>query len=311
MVAATAVEGEEAPLFVEDAGVRWVRTEIKRGLDLFDGSAWVAEFKQRLGARLAAEQAQLVATAGGGGGAGTVIVRRRLLRQVATEGDNPLFWGKVADGPLPMRNEVLREMASSNGAICGASRGPGRKVRLATGHEVIFWFNVGPAGPPRERVYVTQATCPHQNVCLNTGELKDIEDVAGTMRALVRCPRHNKTFDLRTGESPGNTEILPTFPCRFERGHWYVGVGPDAQPTEIADDAIIDDVALGEVCGGAPCSDACSGDVDMETSEMPVPKRPKSDSLVTAGLLDLPGVAVTAFVGPSRPRLLTMNLTIG
>lgn len=29
-------------------------------------------------------------------------------------------------------------------------------------------------------------------------------------RGMVRCPRHNKTFDLATGESPGNCEILQT-----------------------------------------------------------------------------------------------------
>lgn len=31
-------------------------------------------------------------------------------------------------------------------------------------------------------------------------------------RGMVRCPRHNKTFDLATGESPGNCEILQTSP---------------------------------------------------------------------------------------------------
>ena len=37
------------------------------------------------------------------------------------------------------------------------------------------------------------------------------KDLGSSLRGLVRCPRHNKTFDLQTGESPGNCEILQTF----------------------------------------------------------------------------------------------------
>lgn len=130
-----------------------------------------------------------------------------------------------------LRNRVLKDMSSVSP--------PGRKVSLPTGQEVIFWFNVGALGPPRSRVYVTEASCPHQGVCLLQGELMEIEDLSLGVRALTRCPRHNKRFDLCTGKSPGNVEQLRRFPCRFEHGCWYVGVGPavdgaDAKPSELA-----------------------------------------------------------------------------
>lgn len=198
----------EAPLFIDDGGLRWARTDVRRGPDLVDGAAWIQEYQRQL---------QSQQTGG----------RRRVLRQTLTEGDDPRFLGGAAGvAPLPLRNEALRSMAR----LCAdPERGPGRRVRLATGEEVIFWFNVGPGQSLRERVFVTESRCPHQGVCLLEGELQDIEDVSGAKRAMVRCPRHNKNFDLRTGESPGNIEVLKTFPCRFELGHWYVAVG-DAPP---------------------------------------------------------------------------------
>lgn len=199
-----------APLFFEENGINWVRTEVSKGSDLVNGKAWIAEFERRL--TLAKEVPQ---------SAGQKPTRRRLLRQVATDGDNPQYWATSKEPPLHLRNDVLRMMESER---MDHTKGPGRKVRLATGHDVIFWFNVGPPGDVRERVYVTDARCPHQGVCLNTGELKDIEDVGGTRRGMVRCPRHNKIFDLRTGESPGNAEKLRTYPARYEQGHWYVGI---------------------------------------------------------------------------------------
>jgi len=126
-----------------------------------------------------------------------------------------------ARSDFSLRNRVLKDMAK----ICR----PGRRVQLATGHEVIFWYNVGAPGLPRQRVHVTGDRCPHQGVCLLDGELMEMEDLAGGVtRALSRCPRHNKAFDLCTGESPGNAEILQKFPCRFEHARWYVGVGPTA-----------------------------------------------------------------------------------
>eukprot|EP00438_Fugacium_kawagutii_P021441 Skav226901 [mRNA] locus=scaffold853:7472:9646:- [translate_table: standard] len=45
-------------------------------------------------------------------------------------------------------------------------------------------------------------------------------------RGMVRCPRHNKTFDLATGEAPGTCEVLKTL--RGEAGaawgRWWVEV---------------------------------------------------------------------------------------
>mmetsp|Transcript_106068 Transcript_106068/g.306798 ORF Transcript_106068/g.306798 Transcript_106068/m.306798 type:complete len:232 (-) Transcript_106068:217-912(-) len=190
---------------------------------------------------------------------------RRLLRQTATEGDNPQFWGSA--GPnlanLGLRNEALEEMRPEKlfGPGADMSRGPGRRVRLPTGEEVIFWFNVGPPGMPRERVYVTSAHCPHQGVCLNTGELRDIEDMAGVKRAMVRCPRHHKTFDLKTGESPGNAERLQVFPCRFEHGYWYVAVGPANTEAIVFPGATADSAAQDAVVMAADC------DVEMGAEE--------------------------------------------
>lgn len=129
---------------------------------------------------------------------------------------------------MALRNRVLREMATVSP--------PGKKVRLATGQEVIFWFNVGAPGPPRSRVLVTGARCPHQGVCLLGGELMEVEDAVGVQHALSRCPRHNKAFDLQTGASSGNTETLKVYPCRFEYGHWYVGVELEIDTAAAAED---------------------------------------------------------------------------
>jgi len=205
----------EAPLVVEHEGLTWLRTDVRRGPDLVDGKAWIEAFQRRLAVVQESDGAQ----------AGRP---RMLSRQTASCGDAPQFWGKAGDAPLPVRNEVLKQMQSE---YQDASRGPGRKVRLPTGQDVIFWFNVGAAAalgkPPRERVNVTAAYCPHQQLCLNAGELKDIEDISGTRHCMVRCSRHNKMFDLRTGESPGNSEVLRIYPCRFVHDHWYVGIGAE------------------------------------------------------------------------------------
>mmetsp|Transcript_78982 Transcript_78982/g.142500 ORF Transcript_78982/g.142500 Transcript_78982/m.142500 type:complete len:331 (+) Transcript_78982:44-1036(+) len=183
---------EESPDTVEDDEHLWVRTEVRKGSDLIDGQAWMAEFQVRVGAHLE----------------------------------------KAAGDPLQpgpnffLRNRVLREM----GKTCP----PGKRLRLPTGQDVIFWFNVGIPGPPKSRVYVTEARCPHQGVCLLGGELSEIEDEMGIAQAMIRCPRHNKTFSLRHGRSHGNTEVLREFPCRFMHGHWYVGLDLDEPGTPAA-----------------------------------------------------------------------------
>jgi len=202
--------------------------------------------------------------------------------------------GKSGDPPVSVRNEVLKQMAPEPGPGVDTSRGPGRKVRLANGMEVIFWFNIGPPGASlRDSVYVTDAGCPHQGVCLNTGELKDIEDVAGRRRGMIRCSRHNKTFDLKTGESPGNAEVLRTYKCRFEHGHWYVAVGFSGTTPTPSDSAggvcqaiwdaansqgsMVAEPACDEISTAAGPTDPSSGDVEMENAEEPMWKRPRGD----------------------------------
>ena len=113
-------------------------------------------------------------------------------------------------------------------------RHPNEAVRLATGEEVLFWFNVGqyPDDWPLEgKVHVTAAHCPHQGVPLSTGELRVIEDIENIPRACVRCPRHNRHFDLRTGLGHGCDGVLPTYPAKLFRDHgcFYVNVGPDVE----------------------------------------------------------------------------------
>jgi len=196
-----ATGGAEPQLLVPDGEHCWVRTNVKKGADLVDGSAWIAEFESRLKA------------------GGTAPPGRKLLRQTLSDGDNPMFWGQGANSNI-VRNKALEAMRQQ----CGF--GPAKEVQLVTGHNVLFWFNVGPAGQPKDRVFVTDSRCPHQGVCLVEGELKDVEDLAqpGSRRGMIRCPRHNKTFDLQTGESPGNMEVLRTYPIRYENGCWYVRV---------------------------------------------------------------------------------------
>lgn len=276
-----ATEGAEPPLFVQDGGIQWVRTEIARGADLVNGEAWITEFDRRLRLAMQALKDAVPKPAGG----------RRLLRQVASDGDNPQFWSSPKDAPLAVRNEVLRDMAKEASDPNGKHRmAPGRMVRLATGQDVIFWFNVGPPGKPADRVYVTEAYCPHQQLCLNFGELKDIEDLSGGRRGMIRCPRHNKAYDLASGESPGNEEKLRRYPARFEHGRWYVGIGPIAgtgSPSPALDATV------------ATCA-AAAGSVEG-TCEVVGDSTPAGDDVEMGG--EVPVV--------KRPRILLQHMTVG
>jgi len=185
-----APSSESAPDKIDGEGVLWVRTPIRRASDLVDGQAWIQDFQRRL---------QDFAQMGGG-------------RDVGSGSSN----GRGTSSMRLAEGRVLREMAK----VCP----PGRKLRLPTGEEVIFWFNVGAPGPLQRRVCVTEARCPHQGVCLLSGELAEIEDATGLTQPFVRCPRHNKRFNLQSGLSPGNTEVLRTYQCRFMHGFWYVGL---------------------------------------------------------------------------------------
>lgn len=265
----------EPPCLVPDGDCCWVRTSVKKGADLVDGSAWIGAFEQRL------KHAHQAVTAAPG---------RRLLRQTLSDGDSPHFWGGAADStPNHVRNHILKAMFDE----CGT--GPARREKLLTGHDVLFWFNVGPPGPPRERVYVTDAFCPHQGVCLISGELKDVEDLASnSKRGMIRCPRHNKTFDLRSGESPGNSELLRVYPCRFENGHWYVGVAAsEAMPT-------LEMLARTE--GTAAMESGDSGQADMVVDE-PDQKKQRLNDL---------GTPTTPLRNELRaPRALVQHATMG
>jgi len=212
----------EAPAVFDDGGLQWVRTEICKGGDLVDGTAWIGKFQERM------TELQALSAGGSGPARGSGA---RMLRQTLSDGDDPQFYSGAKDPPIALRNMVLKEMADNmRQPGRDPSRGCGKKVKLINGKDVIFWFNVGPPGHPRDRVYVTDAYCPHQQVCLNEGELKDIEDISGQKKCMVRCHRHNKVFDLQTGLSPGNQERLQTYPRRFEHNHWYVAVGPSPAP---------------------------------------------------------------------------------
>jgi len=191
----------------EDPRYCWVATDIQRCSDLVDGSQWISALEQHLKAAEPKSEPGLGPGSGpGSGGSG------RQLRMTVSEGDAPQFWASAHT--LRARNDALRKMQP-----------PARKVRLLTQHEVLFWFNVGPGVQKRDRVYVTDSKCPHQGVCLLAGELKDVEDIVNEEKVpMVRCPRHNKTFDLRTGESLGNCERLRVFPCKFHQGRYYVRV---------------------------------------------------------------------------------------
>jgi len=270
-----------------------MRTEITKGADLVNGEAWIAEFHRRLGEAQSASAAQ--------------PGRRRLLRQVATEGDNPQYWGSAGDAPMVVRNEVLKQM--------GQVGEPGRKVKLPDGQDVIFWFNVGPPGPPRERVYVTEAYCPHQQVCLAEGELRDIEDVVGARRPMVRCPRHNKMFDLRTGESPGNTETLRRFPCRFERGHWYVGL--PAPPTlHPPTPALSAGLATGLAgiptgCRGCPTQEVVQSVASPQNALMAHPGvNPVGADEVGGGDVEMEDTSGVVFTPTKRQRVLAHHMTV-
>jgi len=177
---------------------------------------------------------------------------------------------------------------------------PGRRVLLPTGDEVIFWFNVGPmadVGSPADRVYVTEARCPHQGVCLAAGELREIEDIVGGRRPVIRCPRHNRLFDVSSGEGQGNDGTLRRYPARFFPEHrcFYVAVGPVPAAMPATDISVSAPVAGGEISADAPMADevaesnactspyaqhesvlgvSCDGDaMDVDGSQEPSSKR--------------------------------------
>lgn len=256
----------DPPVEFNDVGHRWVRTEITTGKHLVNGQAWLAQFK--------ANVEEVKATGSG----------RRLLRPAVTEGDDPRYHGANNSSVVNVgiRNQALKKMPGEAKA--------GTKVKLVTGEEVIFWFNVGPPGSLKDRVYVTDSRCPHQGFCLSEGELMDVEDLHGCKTGMIRCRMHNKVFNLHSGLSHGSSEELKIYPCRFEHGHWYVAVGKCDLPENPS----------------AGSSDTEPMDVDMDDVSEPECKRAKQEENSAAA----PFLPEQVQQTPHRPRALTYATTL-
>mmetsp|Transcript_51064 Transcript_51064/g.136197 ORF Transcript_51064/g.136197 Transcript_51064/m.136197 type:complete len:259 (-) Transcript_51064:353-1129(-) len=208
------------PAEVVFEGQRWVSTGISKAADLVNGRAWIANFET------ACEKP------------------RRVLQKSLTEGAPPEF--RTGGLSNKDRNTALQMLVRE-----GCPR-PGKRVVLPTGDEVIFWFNVGPLaykGNAKDRVFVTSARCPHQGVCLSEGELREIEDLAGVLKPVIRCPRHNRLFDVSTGEGQGNDGSLRTYPSRFfpEYKMFYVSIGVAGEERDMSVDAEVVDPARMQV----------------------------------------------------------------
>lgn len=65
------------------------------------------------------------------------------------------------------------------------------------------------------QVYATSNYCPHVGAILSPGDLE---------QGQIRCPLHNWTFDVKTGDCtfPQNGPALKTIPVRQVSGHYEV-----------------------------------------------------------------------------------------
>ncbi|KAK7486413.1 hypothetical protein BaRGS_00022337 [Batillaria attramentaria] len=71
----------------------------------------------------------------------------------------------------------------------------------------------------KERFFVTNAKCPHENGPLDQG---DIEDMGNGKYKLI-CPIHFYTFDLDTGISETHAPMqVAVFPTETRDGHLFV-----------------------------------------------------------------------------------------
>eukprot|EP00929_Paragymnodinium_shiwhaense_P088882 TRINITY_DN49194_c0_g1_i1.p1 TRINITY_DN49194_c0_g1~~TRINITY_DN49194_c0_g1_i1.p1 ORF type:complete len:318 (+),score=64.71 TRINITY_DN49194_c0_g1_i1:76-1029(+) len=290
-VAAAVCIKPQPPEYIDFEGVRWARSMVAAGRDLVNGKWWIKSFGDRCEGMRKAQAA----------GAAPKPGRRLLSRQVLTDGDNPLFWASSKDLPMSLRNEVVGQMVAEG---CPA----GRLERLPNGEEVIFWFNVGPTAdvaPPAERVFVTGARCPHQGVCLATGELREIEDLAGGQRPVIRCPRHNRLFDVSTGHGQGNDDALRSYKARFFREHerFYVAIG--ASPAALQHGPLSPpSMEAAAIC--APPEDAAAqaqadagADMEVDVVMEPEAKRFRHDDILVAAATPRHQAAATA-VTPAR-----------
>jgi hypothetical protein len=99
-------------------------------------------------------------------------------------------------------------------------------------------------------------------------------------------------FDLQTGESPGNTEMLQTYRCRFENDHWYVGVSPEEWAAHTKSTAAVA-MDHGISSGNDGCDHSvvvADVDVDMAASDESLAKRVRTEPTPTRILAHHPTV---------------------
>lgn len=212
-----------APPYLDDVcpstGVAWrfYRTEVERADQLTNGRAWIQAFEHVL--------------------QNMPRPRRQLVPSISDSGDPrhtlPFYGPKQRNDAA----KAMRDPAATPGLPDAARTGFGRQLKLPSGDEVLVIVNVGRKAPlqlPRKfrdmsleelepSIIVAAARCPHMGACLNDGEVKDVEDLAGGRRAVVRCPWHNQQFDLHSGEGEGNANRLPLHHARVLHGALYVG----------------------------------------------------------------------------------------
>ena len=88
---------------------------------------------------------------------------------------------------------------------------PGSSKVVQVGEHVVAIFNV------EGRLHAIDNTCPHQGGPLGEGYLED--------DAIVSCPWHGWTFDVRTGVSPIDPEMKVTcYRVRVESGDILVEI---------------------------------------------------------------------------------------
>ncbi|CAK0890165.1 unnamed protein product [Prorocentrum cordatum] len=252
-----------APPFLDDvcpstgAAWRFYRTEVERADQLTNGRAWIQAFEHVL--------------------QNMPRPRRQLVPSISDSGDPRHTLPSY--GPK-QRNDAARAMrdpAATPGLPEAARTGFGRQLRLPSGDEVLVIVNVGRKAPlqlPRKfrdmsleelepSIIVAAARCPHMGACLNEGEIKDVEDLAGGgRRAVVRCPWHNQQFDLHSGEGEGNASRLPLHHARVLHGALYVGAplppGARAEPARAPGAAVAEAMDVDEP-SAAESGDALAG----------------------------------------------------
>lgn len=96
---------------------------------------------------------------------------------------------------------------------CSAADVPDGGARLVTvRRRKIALFRVG------EAVFALQSTCPHRGAPLCDGTVS-------STRHEVICPWHRFRFDLRTGSSVTNPNLVTTsFPVEMRDGSIFVGI---------------------------------------------------------------------------------------